>query len=210
MPTSQQNTLTPPARPEAPALRRSLEELGLDVDAVLPDDTANAALTAHRLTMLVDWVRAYATCPDRAELRRRGYVYPPIHPGYDPESDWLRFERWVQGKPLAWRYESEHGPLPPPDELPDEALRDRLREVLDHLAARSVVVELRPGVPARRVYEYLRTELRRRPFEFLAPASFTVVTGCTGYCPGCFQRSWCEMGHEEEWPEDEETLPGGP
>jgi len=29
------------------------------------------------------------------------------------------------------------------------------------------------------------------------------VDGCSGYCPDCFQRPWCEFGIQSRWQEDE-------
>jgi len=31
------------------------------------------------------------------------------------------------------------------------------------------------------------------------------LDGCTGYCPECFQRPWCEQGCDSCWKEDKEA-----
>lgn len=33
-------------------------------------------------------------------MKVEGYMFPPINPGIDPDTDWLIFERWMQGKPV--------------------------------------------------------------------------------------------------------------
>jgi len=70
-----------------------------DIWRETPDDLE---LENRQLLNLSQWVCLYGACPDRAKLEARGFLYPPVDPGFDPDSDWLRFERWMKGEPLTW------------------------------------------------------------------------------------------------------------
>ena len=59
------------------------------------------------------------------------------------------------------------------------------------------------GMPDRLLYEEL-LELLEEDFELLAPGTTCIVDGCTGYCPDCRSRPWCDNGLMR-WPEDEEA-----
>jgi hypothetical protein len=63
-------------------------------------------------------------------------------------------------------------------------------------------VDLNEGVPPRLIYEHL-LEVIEEEFELLGGVWH--LDGCTGYCPGCFQRPWCEFGTNSCWSEDEEA-----
>lgn len=185
------------------ALRKRFKELELDVEDVWSPSPGNVELENCQLGSLLGWVLAYRACPDRQKLEARGYMYPPIDPDCDPETDWLIFESWMQGKPVAWRFEDEFGPIAPAADLTDEEIVDRMCELTGRLADRQVIVEYQDGVPLKLAYSELRRNLLESEFEIMAPGTTCHLTGCTGYCPDCFQRPWCEMGKDLSWPEDE-------
>lgn len=168
-----------------------------------PDDLAREN---RQLEMLLDWVAAYRRYPSREVLKGKGYAFPPVEPGYGPEEDWQLFEQWVKGEAVGWR--SDDVPalrMPDPAEMTDDEVARRLRAVKEELAQRSVMVELRAGVPDRLVYAYLRETLRQKVFPLTGGSGVLVLDGCSGYCPGCFQRPWCTVGQDLDWVEDEEA-----
>jgi len=79
-------------------------------------------------------------------------------------------------------------------ETPDNLERENrfLRHLLDWVQKYS---ELR--------YMHLLETLDEE-FEIIVDGSWH-LDGCTGYCPDCFQRPWCESGCQSCWPEDEEA-----
>jgi len=186
------------------ALRKRFKELGLDVEQVWSPSPGDVELENCGLSTLLGWALAYRACPDRQKLEERGYMYPPIEPDFDPDNDWLIFESWMQGKPVSWRFEQEYGAMPSAEGLSEEEVVDKIRELTDKLAERQVVVEYQDGIPARLAYSELCRYLRESEFEIMASGATCHLTGCTGYCPGCFQRPWCDMGMDLSWPEDEE------
>lgn len=170
-----------------------------DVWSPPPDDVKRENI---ELANLLDWALAYRACPDRRKLEARGYDFPPIEPDFDPDSDWLIFESWMQGKPVSWKFEEEFGPIRPVDGLTDGEVNEMMCELTARLAERQVVIEYQDGVPVRLAYSELRRSLQESQFEILAHGATCHLTGCTGYCPECFQRPWCDVGMDLSWPED--------
>ncbi|MBN1676193.1 MAG: hypothetical protein JXR37_34435 [Kiritimatiellae bacterium] len=183
-------------RQEQCDLMAEFERFGLDPARVWEPASEDVAQQNRQLRSLLDWVLIYRRLPDRKELEKCGYLFPPVWPGSGPDEDWLRFERWVRGKPATWWYETECGPLPDSDSLTDIQIAVELEKVKESLAQRGVVVDLNPDVPARPVYEALCRELKRQDFEITGPATQCHLLLCSGYCPDCFQRPWCEVGLE--------------
>ncbi len=200
MPPAETNPTTDNAR-----LRALIETDRRRVEILWPVPEADPRTENVRLADLLKWVRAYLATPDRRRLEAQGYLYPPVDQGLDPESDWYRFERWMAGLPVRWTFTSAYGALPEEHTLDDGALIERITAVRAWLEARGVVLELQPNLPPRVAYQCLQRELNREPFDYLPPGSICHVTACSGYCPACPQRPWCESGMEEEWPEDAEA-----
>jgi len=123
----------------------------------------------------------------------------------DPDTDWLRFERWMRHEPLEWKFTDEFGPVAGPDGLTDDEVADELTRVSRLLEARGVLVSLQEGVPARLALRYLARTLSETGFEITGAASWWNLDGCHGFCPECFQRPWCDVGACSTWPEDEEA-----
>jgi hypothetical protein len=168
-----------------------------------PDDLVRENRVLRRL---LEWVDRYAECGDRTEMELEGYAFPPIEPGISPENDWYRFERWMQGLPLRQTLIEQLTPNyrpKSPDDLTDEDIMSELQALSDHLAKIGVAIDLREEIPPRLVYEHL-LEILEEEFDIVGEG-FWHLDGCTGYCPGCFQRPWCETGCQCCWTEDEEA-----
>lgn len=158
------------------------------------------------LRNLLDWVVNYQECRSRRSMEKRGYKFPPIMPAIDPDSDWLRFRRWLQGKPVRRRLKSR---LPRelvfmhPHDLTEEEIEHEVERLTRLLARMRFSVDLHEGVPPRSVYEHL-LEVLEDDFELVAGGCWH-LDGCSGCCPECFQRPWCETGGKSCWREDVEA-----
>jgi hypothetical protein len=190
-------------------LRKFFTDRGLDLLEIWAPTPGDPLLENRQLRGLVTWVAAYDACPSRKELADLGYLFPPVEPDIDPDTDWVRFERWVRGEPTRWSFVAEYGSLPDAADLPNDRLPAEYERLVRALADRGVTVDFHEGVPTRLAYEHLREELLGEEFAFLAPGTTCHITGCTGYCPDCFQRPWCESGSEYPWPDDEEIRATG-
>jgi len=190
------------------ALKREFEYLRLDLGEIMVFTPFDLDLENRRLQSLFDFVGRYRQYGSRAvmEAVEGRFVFPPVFPDISPESDWYRFEQWMQGKPVrqklsemllqttAFRMAGAIGD----DEI--EAELKCLENALDQAGYRH---SLNPDVPARLVYAYLYKMLDET-FEVDEPGEGGwCIDGCSGYCPGCFQRPWCEFGESSCWTEDE-------
>lgn len=158
------------------------------------------------LAHLLDWVKKYTDYRDRTRMEREGYIFPPIDPGISPENDWYRFKEWIHGYPLRAKLKEQllrdYTPTIP-EELTDEEIDLELEKLLDLFAQVNVQVELMGDLPPRLVYDHLLERLDDE-FDILVDGMWH-IDGCDGYCPGCFQRPWCEFGCSSCWREDEEA-----
>ncbi|NIR52756.1 hypothetical protein GWO43_29470 [candidate division KSB1 bacterium] len=191
---------------ENQSLKDEFKMRNLDLSQVFCETPDNLQRENNVLRNLLDWVQKYSECRDRKEMEAAGYDFPPIDPGISPDNDWHRFELWMQGKPLRKRLKDRLPPgfIPtPPDELTDDELLLELEKLIEMLAEIHVAVDLVNDVPPRLLYEYLLESLEDE-FDVIAEG-FWHLDGCSGYCPGCFQRPWCEVGNASCWPEDEEA-----
>jgi hypothetical protein len=151
------------------------------------------------------WMKAYGEFHNRREMEKRGFHFPPIDPDFDPDTDWLRFERWMRGEPLSWRFTELFGPVRAPEELDDAQVERELERVEGLLERRAITLDAQRDVPPRLLLAYLRRTLSETDFEVAAPGVMTHLDGCHGFCPECFQRPWCDCGMGDPWPEDEEA-----
>lgn len=193
-------------RLENQTLKNEFTLRGLDLYQVWQPSPDDLELENHQLQHLLDWVVKYQECPDRQKLEAEGYLFPPISPDVDPDSDWLIFERWLQGKPVRAKMKEQlrvRFILQDPDVLTDEEIEAELHRLFTHMKDSPFCLELVEDLPARLVYVLIREALEQE-FEFIAAGSWH-IDGCGGYCPGCVQRPWCEAGGSLRWPEDEEA-----
>ena len=71
-------------------LKAEFERRGLELDGVWSPSPDDPELENRQLLALMDWVRAYQALADRREMEKRGYLYPPVDPDCDPDTDWLQ------------------------------------------------------------------------------------------------------------------------
>ncbi len=193
---------------ENQSLKFEFSRLNLDLSFVFYTTPDNLERENRCLRNLLDWVQKYNQYGDRKIMELMGYHLPPIDPDISPNDDWYRFERWVQGIPLRQKLKNQ---LPPydlykpkaPDHLTDEEIIIELQKLTNYLVDIRVTVEFQENIPPRLVYHHLLDCLEEE-FDTIGEG-FWHLDGCTGYCPGCFQRPWCEIGSQSCWLEDEEA-----
>lgn len=190
------------------SLKQDFKQLGLDLNEVMEFCPFNLNEENRRLESLLDFVLRYQKFGSQQamELIEGDFAFPPIFPGISPENDWYRFELWLQGLPTRTTLVAQ---LPNGFILkrPEEFTEEEIGPALDHLAEVlhniDYGISLNDGMPPRLVYENLFEHLGEE-FEF-NPGGGWCYDGCSGYCPGCFQRPWCETGESSCWSEDEEA-----
>jgi len=158
------------------------------------------------LLHLLDWVRRYSECGDRKIMESEGFDFPPIEPGISPENDWYLFERWMSGKPIRKKIKDYLLPYQVPkniENLNDEEIISEMQKLTEHLEKNRILVEFKDDIPLPLVIMHL-LEMLDEQFEMINDG-FWHLDGCSGYCPDCFQRPWCEAGCESCWQEDEEA-----
>ncbi len=191
--------------------RREFKRLDLDLEAVMEFAPLDLDMENRRLKSLLDFVHEYQRCGSKAtmEVIAGNYRFPPIFPGISPESDWYRFELWMQGEPVRKKLSAQ---LPQntvfrkPAEINDEEIESELERLEQTLKRAGYGIGLNDGIPARLVYAFLYEELGEE-FELYESDGFGSWSfdGCSGYCPGCFQRPWCKSGQNICWSEDKEA-----
>ncbi len=191
---------------ENKSLKKEFEIRNLDLSQILCPSPDDLELENIQLRHLLDWVQKYSECHDRKKMEAEGYEFPPIAPCISPENDWYIFERWMNGLPVHSKYK---GLLPKniviksPEELNDEEIHVELQKLTNAFEESGNSIGLNEGIPARLVYTDLLETLREEN-ELLIVGCWT-LDGCSGYCPDCFQRPWCEQGGKSCWPEDIEA-----
>lgn len=191
---------------ENQALKNEFERRQLDLTEVFQPSPDHLEWENERLRLLLKYVDFYQKYESRATLEMLGLRCPPVEPDVDIDSNWMRFRRWLRGRPLTKtlrrelprEFEFKH-----PAELNDEQIAAELEALYRELKGTKISIDLCEGVPPRLVYEHL-FEVLDEAHDWLG--TFTLhLDGCDGYCPGCFQRPWCETGNTSLWPEDEEA-----
>lgn len=189
-------------------LKQRFRDLELDLDAVMQYTPMQLDLENRRLASLLNYVLKYQESHDRKVMELLGMPFPPIFPGIDPESDWYRFKLWLDGKEIRSTLKNQ---IPstfefrPPEEIPDGAFEIELEKLMKAIESTGAAVCLNNDVPPKLIYQFL-WEYLGKSFElsnsFQSLGGWT-IDGCSGYCPGCFQRPWCDTGGEGAWLEDE-------
>lgn len=185
------------------AMRREIAAKGLRLEDVWSPSPHDPESENRRLSALLNWMRAYLACPSRRHLELMGYQFPPVEPDFDPDTDWMRFERWINREPISWRFEDTFGHIADPADLTDAQVSAEIARVRDLLLRRSVCVDVSDRIPERLLLQHLREFLRTASFDFAGAGSCWHLDGCDGCCPECFQRPWCEAGLSSCWLEDE-------
>jgi hypothetical protein len=190
------------------ALRRLFSNRGLDLEAVMEFTPHDLDLENLRLQSLAEFIVEYDRygSQEAMEVIKGDYVFPPVFPGISPESDWLRFERWLAGKPvsqelrhmLPGRYASFRAPA----DISDDEIDAEAQRLVSAIEEIRIGVGLQDDLPPRLLYSYLYETLNE---SFYVEDVGWNIDGCSGYCPGCIQRPWCDTGQSLCWPEDEEA-----
>ncbi len=193
------------------ALKQAFVDLGLHLQEVFDDFTPHDLDRENRrLENLLDFVKKYQQYGSREtmEMLAGGFCFPPIYPGIDPESDWYRFELWLRGEPTRLTIAEQLTPdftLKNPDDIPEEEMEAELEKLLKAIGETGNGVALSKGIPARLRYQELMEWLSEKHELGGQFGGGWIYDGCSGFCPGCIQRPWCNAGHELCWPEDEQA-----
>ena len=191
---------------ENQSLKNEFAMRNLDLSQVFFPIPDNLERENRILRRLLDWVQRYSECGDRRKMEAEGYDYPPIEPALSPENDWYLFKRWMSGKPIRKKIREQLYPrfvAKRPERMSDEEIAAEIRKLTERLADIRIIVEFKEDIPPRLVYMHL-LEVLDEQWEMINEG-FWHLDGCTGYCPGCFQRPWCEFGCQSCWTEDEEA-----
>lgn len=89
-------------------------------------------------------------------------------------------------------------------EMSDAEVEAELERLLDAMKKADIRIALVEGLPDRLLYTYL-LEMLQEEDQLMTGGGWT-IDGCSGYCPGCVQRPWCNSGQGLCWSEDEEAL----
>lgn len=188
------------------SLRKEFELRNLDLSQVFiptPDDLEREN---RFLKHFLDWVQKYSELGSRKKMEEEGYEFPPIEPGISPENDWYVFEQWVNGISIRKKIKEllpKNYILKNPEQLNDEEILNEVKKLTKFLEESNISVGLVNELPIRLLYTYL-LETMEEEHEMLIDGVWT-FDGCSGYCPACFQRPWCETGGKFCWHEDEEA-----
>jgi len=191
------------------ALKQEFKFLGLDLTEVMEFSPFDLDLENRRLENLLNFVHRFQKYGSQAtmELIEGGFIFPPIFPGISPGSDWYRFELWLQGLPTRMTL-SEQLPktlvLKKSEDLSENEVGSALEQLEQALESAGYGISLQAGIPPRLVYEYLIESLGET-FELEPFGGGWHLDGCSGYCPDCFQRPWCDTGESSCWSEDKEA-----
>ena len=186
-------------------LRKEFIIRNLDVSQILFCQPENPEIENRRLKSMLEWVCKYNELKERKKMEAAGYQFPPIDHCISPEMDWYIFIRWMEGKPLQKKIREqlpEDAIIRHPDSLSDEELEDELDRFLELLSEIRIEEGFNENVPPRLLYTHLFENLEKSMI--LINEGGWILDGCDGYCPGCFQRPWCDAGIESCWTEDEE------
>lgn len=186
------------------SLKMEFELRSLDISQVFCPTPNDLALENRRLKSLLEWVQKYSEYRSRKMMEAEGYKFPPIDPCISPEDDWYIFERWVYNLPLRTTIRSQlpkNYVLKKPEELSNEEILIEIHKLTEAIEKLGNSVGLCDGIPVNLVYTYLLKTINEE-FDISIEGGW-VLDGCSGYCPGCFQRPWCEAGGKFCWTEDE-------
>lgn len=189
---------------EMDKLKSEFARRGLDLLAIWQPVEEDPKVHLRQLRRLLQWVEVYEIHQDRNILKKLGYEFPPVQPCIEPESDWLRFERWMAGQPVTHTlrdYLPDGQVFLPEEHLSDKELSEKIAILLDGLEKMNCQLAINQDIPIRLTYNFL-VEYLDEPMEILVGGIWN-LDGCTGYCPECFQRPWCLSGGNLLWQEDE-------
>lgn len=92
--------------------------------------------------------------------------------------------------------------FPPVASMDRAQLKAKLRKIEEILGGHGISLDLAPQLPEAVAYEYIVNEILQESIPLEFPEGFTWhLDGCDGYCPGCFQRAFCDH-RIDDWEED--------
>ncbi len=188
---------------ENQTLKNEFKIRDLDLNQIWQPTPENIERENAELHYLLEFAVKYLECRSRKKMEKMGYLFPPISFCIEPDSDWLRFRRWLQGKPIRKTLRQqlpESNKMKPPDSLSEEEIELELRRLDRLLDEIGIVVDFIDELPPRLVYEYL-WETMGEEFELMAGGGWH-LDACSGYCPGCIRRPWCDSGGARDWDAD--------
>jgi len=192
---------------ENQSLKTEFQIRQLDLEQIWQPTPDDLELENRQLRDLLEWVDMYQELGrSRKKMEAAGFFFPPISFDIDPDSDWLRFERWLAGKSIRGKLRDW---LPKtliikrPEELTDDEIDKELEKLIAALAKLHFAVDFIEELPLRLAYEQVLETLDDE-FDMIADGWWH-LDGCTGYCPDCVRRPWCEQGCSSCWDEDEEA-----
>jgi hypothetical protein len=189
---------------ENSALKNEFAIRNLDLTQVFCATPEDLGLENRRLRNLLDWVDKYTICPSREKMEADGFLFPPIEPDFSPDDDWALFERWMKGLPVRLKVidQLKTKYLPKnPTQLDDEEAESEIEYLCELLNEIHISIDVNddipPGLLYENLYKFLYEELE------IMTDGICHMDGCSGYCPDCYQRPWCETGRSSCWTEDE-------
>jgi len=185
-------------------LRKAFKDLNLSLDEVMDFYPQDLEIENRRLSNLLVFTMEYMTYGSQEAMESIGHHFPPVFPMISPENDWLRFEKWMKGEVTIQKFKDrlpDNYVIIPEADLSDEDLEDELKTVKKLLANTGYYMALNDGIPKRLEYQQMLDALED---EDMGGEGWH-NDGCSGYCPGCIQRPWCESGEEMTWGEDEKA-----
>lgn len=187
-------------------LKKQFPELGLDLEPVMQFSPMDLDLENRRLESLLDFVLAYRERGESQEaMELLDRPFPPIFPQISPDNDWYRFRLWLESEPLRLKLRDQAG-LPPLEkaipEMTEEEAKEAVEVSMEALQKNGIGVhlqELPPHILLMALCEMLDEESER------IEGGGWMLDGCSGYCPGCLQRPWCDTGQSLGWTEDRQA-----
>lgn len=187
-------------------LKKEFSDRGLDLSQVFIPNPGDLEEENHSLKLLLFWIEKYSELGSRRKMEAAGYEFPPVQPGLTPENDWYRFENWINGIQTKVNFreilESLNFPEDP-DKLTEDEINSKMEKLEEIINAYRVSIGFNRGLPPR-IKFLLLLECLEDDLELLVHGGWT-LDGCSGYCPGCLQRPWCESSSEICWNEDSEA-----
>lgn len=140
----------------------------------------------------------------RQSLEQGGLVH--IQPDADPKitneflNDVAEMEEALSGPHVSIRSKLPTDlELPPANVLSDADLSATLTRLVSTLAESGIFLGLVADLPERETYHYLVSEALDEEVPLLTPTgSNYTIDGCGGWCEGCFQLRWCDVGQENQ------------
>ncbi len=185
-------------------LRNAFQKLKLPLDEVMEFYPTDIEIENRRLASLLLFTRKYLENQSREVMELTGFLFPPIFPGISPDNDWLRFEKWINGEPTIQKFKDrlpDGYEIKASADLSDEELDAELKNIKALLEKTGYRIGLIADTPNRILYEVILEDLEGEDMMGVG----WVNDGCSGYCPGCVQRPWCESGLDICFTEDEEA-----